>query len=194
MANMEAVRSRVMALDEFIRRSHEQGPFEWIDGEIVQLMPTVSGHAKYGKRLFLALLPFEQAGLGEVFQEATFVIAENPQWVQGSRIPDVMFVLVETLAAFAARFASPDDKPYILVPELAVEVVSPTDNYSDVLKKVKRYLKDGVLLVWVIDPQVKEVIVYRQGSKEQMTLSGDDILTAEPVLPGFQLKIAELFA
>jgi Uma2 family endonuclease len=46
----------------------------------------------------------------------------------------------------------------------------------------------------VIDPQVKEVIVYRQGSKEQMTLSGDDILTAEPVLPGFQLKIAELFA
>jgi len=80
------------------------------------------------------------------------------------------------------------DKPYIFVPDIVIEIVSPTDQYTDVNKRVKRYLDDGVLLVWVVDPEIKQIAVHRQGSDRQINLSGDVALTAEDVLPGFALK------
>jgi Uma2 family endonuclease len=194
MADLTLTRISAMPMQEFIQRSEQDGAFELINGEIVPKMPTVSGHSKYGKRLYLALLPLEQRGLGEVHQEATFTLTDNPDWVRGSRIPDVMFILQSTLVEFRNTVPDADSKPFILVPELVIEIVSPTDNYSDVLKKVRQFLADGVRLVWVIDPQVQEVMVYTQGSKQQITLSGDDTLTADGVLPDFALKIADLFA
>ena len=63
-----SVQTRIgMPLDEFIRR-YDEAPFELIDGEIIPKMPTVSGHNQLAKRFFIALLPFEQQRLGEVFQ------------------------------------------------------------------------------------------------------------------------------
>ena len=193
MSDAPLTKIEYLMMDDFIRRFDQEGPFELIDGEIIPKMPSISVHTKTVKRIFLLLLPFEEKGLGEVFQEATFVLTDNPQWVRGSRIPDVMFVSKARLARFAEEIPDADDKPYILVPELVVEVVSPTDNYSDINKKVKRYLNDGVLIVWVVDPQTREIMVFRQGSKQQTILSGDDELTAAEILPGFSVKVAEIF-
>ncbi|MDX2139761.1 MAG: Uma2 family endonuclease [Chloroflexota bacterium] len=181
-----------LPLEEFVQRYEVEGPFELIDGEIVAKMPNVSGHAKPIKRLFIAFLAFEAQGIGEVFQETTFVLTDDPRWVKGSRIPDVMFVLKAKLEAFQSI---PDHelKPYILVPDIAVEVVSPTDQYSDVMKKVRRYLADGVTLVWVVDPQIREVMVFRHGVDQPTILMGDDILTADPVLTGYAMKLSDLF-
>jgi Uma2 family endonuclease len=194
MTDAPATRIALMSLDEFVRRYDQNGPFELIDGEIIPKMPSISIHNKTAKQFFLLFLPFEQQGLGAVFQEATFVLTDNPEWVRGSRIPDVMFVTRATLDQFEQTIPNADNKPYILIPEIVIEVVSPTDHYSDIHQKVKRCLNDGVQIVFVADPQTREIIVHRPGSDQQTTLyRDDDLLTAEPILPGFAVKLADVF-
>lgn len=193
MTNATAMRIAVMSMEDFLERSAQEGAFEFIDGEVVPKMPTASLHGKMCKRLFLALLPFEQQGLGQVFQETTYVLIDTPDWVTGSRIPDVMFVSNSKLEAFEATVPDADRKQYILVPDLVIEGVSPNDKYSDIDEKVTRYLEDGVRLVLVVDPQRKKVIVHEAGKKMQRTLSIDDTLTGGDVLTGFSIAVAQLF-
>jgi Uma2 family endonuclease len=189
-----AIQERIgMPLADFIRWSSE-APFELIDGQVVPRMPTVSGHNKASKRIFMLLVPFEAEGLGEVFQEATYVLTDAPDWVRGSRIPDVMFVSAAKLKQFEESIPDADSKPYILVPDIAVEVVSPTDSYSDIDARVSRYLQDGVLLIWIIDPQRQKVAVHQLGSDQQANLEGDAILDGGAVLPGFKVAVKEIFA
>jgi Uma2 family endonuclease len=194
MTDAPVTKIEYLLIEDFIRRYDQEVPFELIDREIIPKIPSVSIHNKTAKRIFLALLPYEERGLGEVFQEATFVLTDNPQWVRGSLIPDVMFVSKAQITQFEEKIPDSLNKPYILVPELVVEIVSPNDNYSDINTKVKRYLRDGVLMVWVVDPQTCEVIVHGRGSNQQTILSGDDLLTAEGIMPGFSIKISEIFA
>lgn len=194
MTDAPAMRIAVMSMDEFLERSAQQGAFEFIDGEVVPKMPTVSLHGKMCKRLFLALLPFEQQGLGQVFQETTYVLTDTPDWVTGSRIPDVMFVSNPKLKAFEQSVPDADRKPYILVPDLVIEVVSPNDKYSDIDEKVTRYLEDGVRLVLVVDPQRQKVAVREAGKPTQLNLTEADTLTGGDVLPGFSIPVAQLFA
>lgn len=193
MTDTPTTKIDALTMDEFIRRYDQEGPFELIDGEIVPKMPNISIHAKTIKRTFLALLPYEQRGLGEVFQETTFVLTDNPEWVKGSRIPDVMFVSKARVTAFENEIPDADSKPYIFVPDLVVEVVSPTDTYSEINEKVKRYLRDGVRMVLVVDPQTREIALHTLGSSQHTILSDDDVLRAEDILPGFALKVSELF-
>src|SRR5262249_55722885 len=128
-----------MTLEAFIEAFNHE-PFEWIDGEKVVLSPSVAGPNFIAKLIFRALLPFEDQGLGEAFTEAVFVLAYDSNWVRGSRVPDVMYYTAARLAAY--RRDNPDwqGKPYILIPDFAVEVVSPTDSYSEVNRKVDAYL------------------------------------------------------
>ncbi len=189
-----SVQTRIgMPLDEFIRR-YDEAPFELIDGEIIPKMPTVSRHNRLSKRFFIALLPFEQQGLGEVFQEATYVLIDSSQWVKNSRIPDVMFVSAEKIAQFKSDIPDGENKPFILVPDLVIDIVSPTDQYSEISRRVKRYLSDGVRLILIADPETREVAVHRLGSDEQTNLSGDAVLDGGDVLPGFRLSLHDLFA
>ncbi|MCU0463065.1 MAG: Uma2 family endonuclease [Anaerolineae bacterium] len=73
-----------------------------------------------------------------------------------------------------------------------IEVISPTDIYADVMKKVALYLSDGVRLVWVVDVQGKAVSVHYPDQTSQR-LADDASLTGEDVLAGFSLPLAELF-
>lgn len=187
------ITTALMPMDEFLLRQRE-APFELFDGEIVPKMPTVSGHNRLAKRMFIALLPYETRGIGQVFQEATYVVTDSPQWVRGARIPDVMFVMSDALGEFQRDVPDADSKPFIVVPAIAIEIVSPTDQYSDIRERVRRYLNDGVRLIWVIDPQTREIAVSAAGSNSAVILSGDDVLTGADILPDFQLKVSEFFA
>lgn len=187
-----SVQERIgMPMDAFIAAQSEQ-PFELIDGERVPKMPTVSGHNEVAKRMFLALLPYEQQGHGSVYFEATYVLTDSPQWVKGSRIPDVMFVTTAKLTQFRQQTEDASSKPYILIPDLVIEVVSPTDSYSLIDERVTRYLNDGVSLIWVVDPQRKSVVVHT--SAGQQRLAQQDTLTGGDVLPGFTLAVSKIFA
>lgn len=130
---------------------------------------------------------------GEAFAETPFAMTDTPDWVKGSRVPDVMFFTAERLAAYKA--ATPDwrSKPALIVPDLVVEIISPTDRFTEVEKKVTRYLVDGVRLVWIIDPEAQVVFVYQAGQKQRTRLAADDVLDDGEVIPGFTIRVAALF-
>jgi Uma2 family endonuclease len=79
-----------------------------------------------------------------------------------------------------------------IAPDLAVEVVSPNDLYSEVEEKVVEYLGAGVRLVWVINPPTRTVRVHRADGTGA-DLGALDELDGEDVLPGFHCKIEDLF-
>ena len=182
-----------MSMEEFLRRSATEGDFEILGEEIVPKMSTVSGHSKSIKRLVRALLPFEDKKLGEVFSETIFILEETPDWVRGSRIPDVMWISREKLDAFYALVPEADSKPFILLPDLVIEVLSPTDKYAEIAAKVDLYLRDGLGLIWVVDFDAQTVVVHAPG-QPPVILRGTDRLTAGDLLPGFSTPIADLFS
>jgi Uma2 family endonuclease len=177
---------------DFIRLSEAEGPFELIDGERVAKMANVYGHSDAAHNLYDVLAPFARSRkLGRLLIEATFVLSDDPQWVRGARIPDLMYYRSERLEAYVASFPDHAARPLVLVPDLAVEVVSPTDSYSDVQAKVNRYLADGVVMVWVLDSEIRMVLVERPGSTRKL-LDGDT-LTGDDLIPEFQMPVRALF-
>jgi Uma2 family endonuclease len=131
----------------------------------------------------------------------TFVLKDSLGWVFPSdvgyqcypghpdrmRKPDVSFI---------RRGRLPGEKvtePFILIaPDLVVEVVSPNDTVYDLDRKIEEYLEAGVRLVWVVNPEVRKVRIYRvDGTSgivdERGTVSGEDVLS------GFQFAVADLF-
>jgi len=77
-------------------------------------------------------------------------------------------------------------------PRLAVEVMSPSDRIGRVMDKVSDYLRNGVALVWVVDPEVRNVTVCRPDRAPEV-LKGDQELLAEDVLPGFRCRVSDFF-
>ncbi len=186
------VAADTLTLDEFIRRYDEQ-PFEFINGEIRRLSPTMFGHNYVASILIAALVGhITPRNLGRVFVEAPFVLTYERKWVKGSRVPDIMFVAAERIATYRASDPDASRKPLILVPDLVVEIISPNDKYSEVDEKVEAYLQDGVRLVWVVDLQRQKIAVHAPNTP-QMWLSGDDKLAGGDVIPGFEIAVAGLF-
>ena len=85
-----------------------------------------------------------------------------------------------------------DAKSFSIPPDLAVEVVSPTDAQFRVVEKALVYLAAGPRLVWVIEPVAKTVTVYRSET-DIKTLTREDTLTGEDVVEGFSCHVAQLF-
>ena len=105
------------------------------------------------------------------------------------RIPDV------SVTAERPGTPSIEDEPGVWEgsPDIAVEVVSLTDAYVDVIDKARLYLRQGVATVLLVDAYNREVAV-RQSTGEIRVLTANDILTGEPVLPGFSCSVAEIFS
>lgn len=102
------------------------------------------------------------------------------------RGPDLSYVAAGRLDAPGISQVFPE-----LAPDLAVEVVSPSDSPQRVLEKVGEYLEAGVRLVWVIDPQNRRAVIHHAlSSAEQIDTHG--VLDGGDVLPGFRCPLAEL--
>ena len=115
---------------------------------------------------------------------------------QGLRLPTIQTLLRAPDAAFV-RQATIDERGISKgywegAPDLAVEVISPGDTYTEVAEKVDEWLNAGCAMVWVINPRRETVEVYR--SPDDITvLRGDDILEGGDVIEGFQCKVQDLF-
>ncbi|MCC6615245.1 MAG: Uma2 family endonuclease [Anaerolineae bacterium] len=181
-----------MAMEEFTRLFDQHGPFELIDDQRRPKMPTTAEHAEIIKLLNDLLAAFERAGVIVRYTESTFILTDRPDWVKGSRLPDVMVYAAERMAAYKSGDPAWKEKPFILVPDLCIEVISPTDQYVDVDEKVARYLGDGVRAVWVLNPRMQSVVVYTQGDIQR--LAGEEVLDGGEVIPGFSLAVKSLFA
>ena len=81
-------------------------------------------------------------------------------------------------------------------PDIAVEVLSPSNTASEMNYKINTYLQYGSRLVWIIDPEKQSVVVYRKGEGSSIVsvyLTAEDTLTGGDVLPDFCLPLNELF-
>ena len=160
-------------------------PGDLIDGRFVPMPPTGWPHARAEVRVSTRLAQFVEAhALGAVLAgEAGIVIRRGPDTLRGA---DVAFVSNQRLARASA------DGYLDVAPELIVEIVSPNDRWTQITAKLEDYFSIGVELVWLVDPQRRRVSCYRSPT-DLAVLEPGDTLTAEPMLPGFALPVAELF-
>ncbi|MEI6046799.1 MAG: Uma2 family endonuclease [Chloroflexota bacterium] len=125
--------------------------------------------------------------LGEVVDSSVEYRFLEGKQKRPSRYPDVSFIQQERLPKNIRSYPE-------IAPDLAVEVASPTDRDYDIESRVKEYQKVKVKLVWVIHPYSQTISVYRltNGLKAQNYV-GDEELEGEDVLPGFKLKVSDIF-
>jgi len=160
--------------------------FELVRGEAIELPPPNKPHGVvcYNIGRILGNFVCEQ-GKGYLTGNDSGVILErDPDTVRG---PDVAYY--EDANTFAELHPKYGEVP----PRLAIEVLSPNDRAGKVLRKINDYLRCGVGLVWVIDPEISTVTAHRPG-KSQVELDEAQELTGEDVLPGFRCRVADFFA
>ncbi len=196
---MESVaENNLMSLDEFMRQ-YAKSPFEIIDSRQIALIPRVAGQGIARQNLFLELDRYvESHNLGKLAFSTPCVQQDSSGYVQQARTPDVMFFTQERWEDYKERFTNWLDLPYMLIPDLAVEVIAPDENWSEMTEKIRGYLSDGVQIVWVVDPWEQAVGVHRlvlrqPFTKQQTNLTVEDTLTGGEVIPGFEIKVASLF-
>jgi Uma2 family endonuclease len=78
------------------------------------------------------------------------------------------------------------------LPLLAVEVLSPDGRPGKTMRRVTEFLRRGIALVWIVDPEARDVTVHRPGC-EPYVVSGDEELTGDGVLPEFKCRVSDLF-
>ena len=116
--------------------------------------------------------------------DSGFILHRSPDTV---RAPDVAYMRRE-------RYLALDDDWLMIpgAPDLAVEVLSPSNRESDLHGKIADYLAAGTTLVWVVDAMAREVRSYRQLLAPEL-LRGADILSAQDLLPGFSVIVDRIF-
>lgn len=175
----------LLTIEAFERLPDDGTRCELVRGRVVREPPAGYEHGRLANRILYLLTRFaEEHGLGEILASETgFVLFEDPPTVRG---PDAAFV-----AAGRVPFPAPPGFGR-LAPDLAVEIVSPSNTFAEIQAKVMDYLDAGSRLVWEFDPGTRSVTVYR--SREEIRiLVGDDELDGEDVLPGFRLGLSEIF-
>ena len=158
---------------------------ELVKGKVYELAPTGGQHGGAAMNLGTFLnVHVRLNGIGTVFAAETgFIIHRDPDTV---RAPDVAFVSHGRLpAALPEGFVE-------LVPELVVEVVSPSDTRRAVQEKADGWLSAGAKLVWLIYPNTRTATAYRS-LEDAIQLSENDSLNGEDVVPGFSCRVGDLF-
>src|SRR6266545_1029851 len=182
-----ATKARLTAEDLW-RMPPEDVRRELVDGEVLEMPLVGARHGELTVRVagFLADHVKKQGGGRVVAGDVGFVLNLrcDPERLRGA---DVAFISAERLLG-----GKLPEKFFIGAPDLAVEVLSPSDTFAQVEQKVREYLEAGARLVWVIAPQTKTATVYRAEGTTRL-LREHEILEGEDVLPGLNISLAELF-
>jgi Uma2 family endonuclease len=184
MTNLPA--ERLLTADDLMRVPDDGYRYELEDGRLIRMPPAGPLASVVAATIITLINQFVRPHRLGVVGGADFgmISARDPDTV---RAPDVAFYRADRLPA--------DGIPatyWELAPDLAVEVLSPSDRRGKVLKKVGEYLDAGTRLVWVVDPRRHTAVVYRPEG-EPTILGADGALEGEDVLPGFTLALADVW-
>jgi Uma2 family endonuclease len=173
----------LLTADELERLPSTGKRTELVRGQMVVREPPGFRHGDIVVNLTVVIAQFVRArNLGRVLAESGYVLFTGPDTVRG---PDVSFVrherIPDPIPRGFARFA----------PDLAIEVLSPSDRPGKVLEKVADYLNAGTHLVWVIDPDRRQARIHRSNGTVTVIGESDD-LDGEDVLPGFSCTLAQV--
>ncbi|MFN8513901.1 MAG: Uma2 family endonuclease [Thermomicrobiales bacterium] len=161
--------------------------YELVSGELIEVPGASIEHAflaKHVVKLLDSVVETHDLGIA-VGDGAAFLLRRHPDLL---RIPDAAFISWDRL---------PDRKlprSFVhLIPDLAVEIVSPNDRANEISEKVHEYLDAGTSLVWILWPRRRMVSVY-EPDRDIRELGADDYLDGGDVLPGFRVLVADIFA
>lgn len=179
--------ARLLTEDDLLRMPRASGRFELIEGELHAMSPTNSDHGATVLNLTGPLwLYVKRLKLGVVFgAETGFTIRKNPDTVLA---PDLAFITQARVPAGGLPH-----KYFPGAPDLAVEVLSPSDTVLEVDEKVSSYLAAGTRLVWIVNSKARTVTVHERDQAARM-LTDAQTLGGDPVIPGFTILVREIFA
>lgn len=155
-------------------------------GELIIMSPTGGLTSDRNSDLnFQLRLWNRQYKLGKVFDSSTGYKLPNG----ADRSPDASWV---ELSRWNSLTREQQERFVPLCPDFVVELRSPSDNLDQTQAKVKEYIENGAKLGWLIDPQRQVVEIYRPNQPVEI-LQSPQTVSAEDVLPGFILELAEIF-
>lgn len=179
--------STLLTAEDLLQMPRDDWRHELVEGVLYRMPPPGFAHGALAGQLGGLLFAYvNQHKLGRVLAAETgFQIASDPDTV---RAPDVAFVTNERL-----QKADFDRHKYFPgAPDFLVEILSPSDSYSDVEKKVAQWLAAGARLVVLADPAKQLLFAHRPGKPAQI-LSREDTLDASDVIDGWRVPVAEIF-
>jgi len=167
---------------QIMRLPDVPGKYELVEGELV-VVAAGREHEDVILALNLVLTNFVIAhGLGRVYQASLGYWMRNGNF----RSPDISFVSKDRLDSMTR-----DPKGFLHgAPDLAIEILSPSNTVKAMMKKALEYFESGSRLVWIVSPEDTSVTVLRPDGTESVIT---DTLTGEDVVPGFSVEVSEVF-
>jgi Uma2 family endonuclease len=181
------VEPEILTLTEFIALPEEDlVRMELAGGRLVREPTPGFRHGRVAARINRILWEAgEGSGHGQVFFDMGFLLTRDPPTV---RVPDIAFVSAARLAEHAT-----DDEVFLAIaPDLAAEVLSPSNSASEIQRKAFEYLDAGARLVWIVDPSSATVTVFR-GRDDIRVLGAGETLDATAAIPDLVVDVSELF-
>lgn len=174
-----------MTAEEFLVHSTD-APCELVCGEMVETVWRSVRHGIVCVNVGMILRTWSRKhSIGFVAVQAGVITQRDPDSV---RCPDCLFIHKERIPG---GISSSGFLP--TTPDLAVEVLSEGDRWSEVIAKVGEYLEAGVREVWILNPELSQVQVFRPDQPPTIVEAADE-LTSPVVLPSFRCRVSEIFA
>lgn len=176
----------LLTADDLLKKPQDGYRYELAKGELIKEPPAGNIHGKRTMRLGWRLASHVEANdLGVVFAAETgFKLAADPDTVRALDVAFITKARIEEAGEFEGFWPG--------APDLAVEVISPGDSYSEVNEKAKEYLKAGARGVWVVDARRRTITIYRSLTDIRI-LTEDDALEGGDIITGFSCPVAEVF-
>ncbi len=173
--------------EQIVRANPEWNFEQTAAGELVIVPPTGGTSGRKNSSLTGQLNAWVEAhlSLGESFDSNTLFVLPNG----AKRMPDASWVKRDRWEALTQQ---QQDGYVPLCPDFVVELRSPTDSLEELQAKMREYMDNGARLGWLINPQARQVEIYRQGQQVEI-LSDPTTLSGEDVLPGFTLNLQRIF-
>lgn len=186
MAQPARSTAMIMTVEEFLEHPTPEGKAELVRGELRVTPPAGGPHGAAGSNLLFMLTAYvRQHALGRAFGDGVgYQLLRLPHTV---RVPDASYVRAD-------RLPEEGIGPGLLklAPDLAVEVLSPSETASDLEEKLDDFTVAGTPLIWVIDPIRRTVRVIDRSAPVQWLREGDSLYGGN-VVPGFSCAVTDIF-
>jgi Uma2 family endonuclease len=156
------------------------------DGDILIMSPTGSRSGSRNAKITMRLGNWaERTGTGIVFDSSSGFRLPNG----ATRSPDAAWVLKSRLQPFSI---AEREKFLPICPDFVIELKSPTDRLEELKNKLREYLDNGARLGWLLNPELRQVLVYRPAGAVEL-LDHPEAVSGDPELPGFVLELKEIW-
>ncbi len=178
--------ARLMTAEELLNLPDDGFRYELVRGKLRKRLPAGQNHGRYASNIHISLGGYAKANrLGRSYIADTgFILEMDPDHV---RAPDFAFISNERLSEIGESDGFAQGAP-----DVAVEVISPNDRYTEVEEKVEDWLNAGCRAIVLVNPRRRTVNIHRS-TTDMTTLTQSDTLELDDIVPGWRMPIQDIF-